>query len=86
VNAEDRIANCIRAALESKGVNVLKVVVSDYDPASFGDHFARVETSDGTILVIHDRQYEVNLMDSRIAPQRIPEIKRSLTAKFRQLD
>lgn len=82
MRAEETIAQCVRRALESIGIGVSHVEVRDYSPEAFGNHVARVETAEGTIVAIFDRQYELDL-DSRIATERAPEIKAALTAELR---
>jgi hypothetical protein len=82
VTPEEKIGEGVRTALESVGIGVSQVEITDYRPAVFGNHVARVETTDGMIRAIFDRQYELDLLDSRIAPERAPEIKRALAAEF----
>lgn len=82
MSAEETIAQCVRRALESVGIGVSHVEVTDYRPEAFGNHVARVETAEGTIVAIFDRQYELDVLESRIAPERAHEIKSALTAEF----
>jgi len=59
------------------------VQISEYSPQVFGNHIADVQTDDGLIQVVFDRQYEVNLLDSGIPPQRIAELQEALNNQRR---
>lgn len=80
---EQKLALCIRAALMSVGIAAGPVAVAAFSREHFGNHLADVETPEGAIRVIFDRQYEVDLLDSRIAPERVPDMVRALTHEFR---
>lgn len=79
---EQKIANGIRTALASCGINVSQLKVTDYSPKVFGNHVARVETSTGAVQIVFDRQYELDFQSSGIDPERKPEIIAALTREF----
>jgi hypothetical protein len=85
VTPEVRLATGIQKALASAGIEATQVKVTAYDPHAFGNHIAHVETTSGAIEVVFDRQYELDLMESGIAPARAPDITAALSHEFSAL-
>ena len=82
MRAEEKIGDGIRRALERVGIVVTHVEVTDYSPKLFGNHVAHARTKEGAVEVIFDRCYELDLLESRIAPELGPATKRALAREF----
>ena len=82
-DTEQRLSDQIRRGLSRVGIHASRVQISEYSPQVFGNHIADVQTDDGLIQVVFDRQYEVNLLDSGIPPQRIAELQEALNNQRR---
>ena len=77
-------ARYIRSAFSKASISLHKLIITDYTPESFGNLVAHAETDLGSLRIVYDRSFYIDVVDAGERTQPTDEQIRTLVTALEE--